>query len=136
MILQLSRQWFTNLSTIGTLLIEDKFECFTLEDCDRFLEKEENVKIDGKSAIPSGIFRLSIRWSPKLHMEVPWLVKVPRFTDVQIHPGNTPDDTRGCICLGRKMRVDGVMESKLAFNRLMEVILPSRFDLSIEIGRG
>jgi hypothetical protein len=45
-------------------------------------------------------------------------VNVPGFSGVRIHAGNSPEDTEGCILVGRTVETDWIGESRVAFNRL------------------
>lgn len=56
-------------------------------------------------------------------MEVPLLLDIPNRTDIEIHIGNKPEDTTGCILVGRTHpQQDFIGESKLAFEELMPKI--------------
>jgi len=112
--LLLKRTIRTNNSTIGELFIDDKFECFTLEDVER------DVKIAGKTAIPKGTYKVIIDRSTRFKRLLPLLVKVPNFEGVRIHPGNTSADTEGCILVGKTKKVDFVGQSKIAFEALFD----------------
>lgn len=117
--------------TIGGLYLPDAgtFKYYTLEDTDRQLESG-GVKIPGQTAIPAGRYRITLVWSPKRNGLVPLLLDVPQFTGIEIHSGNKPEDTEGCILIGRKyLAVEHqVYESILAcsefypwlFQKLME----------------
>jgi len=105
----------------GSLTINDQHQCYTLEDTLRFgdVRPSGGLKVPGRTAIPPGRYLLQLRYSPKHERVVPWLAAVPFFSDVQIHPGNTPADTDGCILLG-KVRLGGwVGQSVAAFDALM-----------------
>ena len=98
--------------TIGELSIDGAFECWTLEDVVR------DEKIPGETAIPSGTYNVIITMSNRFKRELPLLENVPNFTGVRIHPGNTSEDTEGCILVGRGKTDKTVTESKAAFNAL------------------
>jgi uncharacterized membrane protein len=110
--LKLVRKTFTEESTIGELSVDGKFECFTLED------KVRAVKIHGKTAIPEGIYEISITFSNKFKKQLPLLNKVPNFDGIRIHSGNVAADTEGCILVGTGKGKDSVSSSRVAFNAL------------------
>ena len=98
--------------TIGQLFVDGYEECFTLEDVVR------DVKIPGETAIPAGTYNVTITMSNRFKRELPLLENVPNFSGVRIHPGNTSEDTEGCILVGRGRTEKTVTESKAAFNAL------------------
>jgi hypothetical protein len=114
--LVLERDKSSQYSTIGELFIDGKFQCFTLEDVVR------EVKVPGQTAIPAGIYRIVVTWSPHFMTFLPLLVQVPGFSGVRIHPGNKPSDTEGCILLGKEAGQDVVLHSKTAFSELFPLI--------------
>jgi len=124
-----SRKEFTDKSTVGDLLIDGEFECFTLEDCVR------PAKIKGVTAIPAGTYEVVINFSERFKRPLPLLLKVPDFEGVRIHPGNTDQDTEGCILVGRQKQPDFVGESRIAFEALFAKMqeAASREKLFIEI---
>lgn len=84
--------------TIGRLLVDGQWDCWTLEDPvrERYGAPVGAWKIPGQTAIPRGLYPLAITWSPRFTRDLPLLQYVPGFTGVRIHPGNTPRDTEGC----------------------------------------
>ena len=113
----LQRTVFTDRSTIGQMLINGRFECHTLEDRDRHLE-DGGEKINGKTAIPRGVYRLTRSFSQRFQVVMPELIDVPQFTGVRIHSGNTDENTKGCILLGEYTEGvdDWISNSRIAFN--------------------
>lgn len=111
--LLLERQDLTDESTIGKLYVDGEFECYTLEDVLR-----PGQKVYGETAIPAGTYEVIITLSPRFKRKLPLLVKVPGFDGVRIHPGNTKDDTEGCILVGTARKPNMVLNSRVAFNRL------------------
>jgi Family of unknown function (DUF5675) len=112
MILNVNSFQLTDESTISKLSIDGKQFCFCLEDAVR------PVKIQGVTAIPEGTYGVVLYTSPK-HGLVPLLVGVPDFEYVEIHPGNSSVDTKGCILPGLTFARDWVSSSVVAFTGLL-----------------
>lgn len=127
--LTLVRTQKTELSTISHLLIEDKHECFVIEDTDRGLTQDmplEQIikqKIFGKTAIPSGRYQIKITFSVRFKRLLPELLKVPAYEGIRIHIGNYPRDTEGCLLPGVTPSKDCVLNSKTAFTNLYKKLL-------------
>lgn len=105
MLLHLVRFSTSPESTLGALIIDGVFECFTLEDTFRF------VKRAGHTRIPEGLYEVTLRTVggthkdylklfPALHKGMLWVRDVPGFTHILFHRGNAPKDTEGCILVG------------------------------------
>lgn len=114
--LKVIRDKFTEESTIGRLLINDVFHCFTLED------KEREVKIQNITAIPKGRYEVVINFSNRFQQLMPQLLNVPNFAGVRIHWGNYSKDTEGCILLGTSKGVDMIGNSRTAYAKFMSVL--------------
>jgi len=102
----------TNLgakATLGTLMVNGKAECITLEDVVRLddpnTSKDEGAKVYGETAIPAGRYRVIINMSPRLQRMMMRLLGVPGFDGILIHSGNDDVDTKGCILVG--LTIDG-----------------------------
>ena len=111
--LTLNRKPSTEYSTPGELSIGDKFECFTLEP---------PVRIDKPNAIAVGEYRVVIVYSPKHGRMLPILQDVPDHNGIEIQIGNYPEDTLGCILVGKEEGVDHVIHSYVAFNEVFSKI--------------
>ncbi len=109
--IKLIRETFTDRSTIGSLYIDDVFECYTLEDVIR----PPRIKIPGATAIPYGSYEIIIDYSNRFARNMPHVLNVPMFEGIRIHSGNTSSDTEGCILLGTLKNTDCIYNSKLAF---------------------
>ena len=104
--------------TIGELTIDgDDWRCYTCEDIDRRLEIG-GEKIPAQTCIPRGIYEVVISLSNRFKRPLPELLKVPHFTGIRIHPGNTAADTEGCILPGLEVGTFGVLQSRDAFAAL------------------
>lgn len=114
MVITVKRLYKTDNSTIGELLIDGIFECFTLED------KERPVKIKGETAIPKGTYKVIINESNRFKRLLPLLINVPNFEGVRIHSGNSNHDTEGCILVGQTRNKNYIGQSRKAFNKLFK----------------
>lgn len=110
--LVIKRNWLLGDTTIGELYIDEKFECYTLED------QVRDKKVYGETAIPYGSYPVVLTHSPKFGRTIPLLLNVPKFAGIRIHPGNSNKDTKGCILVGEKMQGKRIYNSKKAFERL------------------
>lgn len=97
--------------------------CDTLEDKVRELGCEQD-KVYAETAIPAGTYRVILTWSPHFKCYMPELLDVPYFKNVRIHWGNDPEDTKGCILVGENKQRGKVLNSKKAYKRLMQVLMP------------
>lgn len=138
----LNRFEYSDISTIGDLILDQNlFKCNTLEDtCRRdvnkneFLDKEE--KVFGKTAIPSGTYRVILANSPRFGY-CPHILNVPLFENILIHSGNSDQDTQGCILVGKydKKIKNWIGESRNTFKSLMSFLedMNRKEELFIEI---
>ena len=101
--------------TIGKLYLNDEYFCDTLED----VVRPEGRKIAGKTAIPTGEYKVVLTESKRFKKLLPLLMNVPNFTGVRIHSGNTHHDTEGCILVGENKVKGRVINSRATMNRLM-----------------
>lgn len=129
MILKLNRIYKAQTYTIGKLYIDGKLFSDTLEDRVR----EDGVKVYGETAIPFGTYRVIINKSNRFKCLMPLLLNVPNFEGIRIHSGNTDSDTHGCILVGNNTKKGMVTESKITFNKLMNILLREEEDIFIQI---
>lgn len=127
--LRLERFEFGPTYTIGELFVNDKDECFVLEDVVRPLGE----KVQNETAIPFGIYKVVIDFSEHFQKELPHLLNVPMFEGIRIHSGNTSADTEGCLLVGSTWgKGDEILGSRNAFNHLFPQ-LKAAFDKKEEI---
>jgi hypothetical protein len=112
--LRVRRFEFSDESTIGELAVDGQFECYTLED------KVRPTKVAGKTAIPAGRYEVVINFSQRFQKPLPFLLNVPNFEGIRIHPGNVSANTEGCILVGDTKSENFIGDSRVAFNRLFE----------------
>lgn len=138
--LKVERIYTCDNYTIGHLYIDDKYFCDTLEDTDRGLDdsmSEEEIKekkVYGKTAIPKGIYDISMSVvSPKFSKydfykevcdgKVPRLLNVKAFDGILIHVADGykgADLVLGCIGVGKNTIKGGLTDGKETFKKLYE----------------
>lgn len=139
--LTIERKWKKDNYTIGILYINGVRFSETLEDKDRGLtDKMSEVeiklkKVYSKTAIPTGTYELKMTYSPKFATrawgkkysgKVIQIMNVKGFTGVRIHPGNTPEDSLGCIFPGKNLEKGKVLQSTDHYYKLLDnYILPA-----------
>lgn len=115
--------------TFGTLSV-DGYQFFTLEE-----ELKGNAV--GQSAIPNGVYPLRRTTYFRYGYPTYEVADVPGRSRILIHPGNTEEDTQGCILLGLTLgflvvdrdEEDGkankklaVLKSRAAFEKFMALM--------------
>ena len=95
--LTLVRRFRQEKFTGGNLYIGRELFCQTIED--RVREPGE-PKVWGETAIPYGIYQIALTMSNRFGRVLPELLKVPGFSGIRIHSGNTAADSAGCILVG------------------------------------
>lgn len=116
--LKLYRKFLGNKYTIGKLFVNDEYICDTLED----VVRSEGIKVYGETAIPCGVYEIVLTMSPRFKKVLPLLLNVPHFEGVRIHTGNTEKDTEGCILVGYNKVKGKVINSKIAFDKVMKYL--------------
>ena len=101
-------------STGGLLFVDGKHFCYTCED------EYREVKVAGETRIPPGRYEIKLRNEGGLtkryakrfdfHKGMLHLQNVPGFNWIYIHPGNTDDDTEGCLLVGYSARTHSAQE--------------------------
>ena len=83
--------------------------------------------------IPAGLYQVVWHRSPKFNRVVPVLYneRVPKDRYIEIHAGNYPKHTEGCILVGKWANDEGVFESKATLEALLSFI--GGKDLEVEI---
>lgn len=139
--LRLVRQIFADDYTHGSLYVDGKFECYTIEDALCGNGDPATVggwKVKGKSCIPFGTYPIGLHDSPRFGKFLPWLKNVPGFAYILIHSGNTSKDTEGCILVGQTRAQASIGNSRVAFVNLFPKIkgaLDRGDSVTIEITR-
>lgn len=137
--------------SLGRLFVDEGgFLCWVLEPENRGLHQDMPLsqikakKVKGKTAIPTGRYKIQLRKSPTFGEKyyakpyggkMPYLQDVPGFDGIMIHPGNTASSTAGCLCPGMVyMGIKGrVFDSVLAFQDLMTYYIWPAYERKEEI---
>lgn len=118
--LEVIRKELTPEVTLGELYLDGEFFCFTLEDTVR------DCKVPGETAIPEGSYEVLVTNSPRFKRKLPLLINVPGFDGIRIHPGNSAEDTSGCLLVGeeidRSTPIPTLRKSRQAFDRLFPIL--------------
>lgn len=134
--------------TIGDLYIDGKWFSNTLEDTDRglsqdmSLEEIKKIKVYGKTAIPTGTYKVNMNiispkfktrvWAKPYNGMIPRLENVPGYEGILFHPGNSAEDSNGCILLGYNTVKGKVTQSQDTFHKLMAILTKEK-DITITI---
>lgn len=124
----LNRTTRTNKSTIGEMLVNGVFDCYTLEDFDRGLNQSmdvkeiESKKVYGETAIPKGRYEVVVTYSNAFKQLMPLLLNVKGYAGIRIHSGNNPSNSLGCILVGTTKAVDFIGNSRVAYKKLFSKI--------------
>lgn len=111
--LKLQRTLATDFCTIGELYADEVPLCHTLE-----LPVRDGLP---GSAIPIGLYPVANRFSHKFGRNVPHVDGIHARSDILFHWGNQPENTEGCILVGKDWVVNNpcwIGESRKAFEEL------------------
>lgn len=129
------RLWVDEGITLSKIYVDGKFICLGLE----YPIRAEKVK--GETGIPAGIYKVGLRYSPKFSPkyghQMLWVMGVPLYEFILIHPGNTKEDTEGCLLVGNTLGVVAnkiaVLASVTAYNTLYKLVAPAAKAGNLEI---
>lgn len=125
------RKILTDETSIGDLLINGTFVCYTLEDRDRNLKSDmtvadiQNIKVYSKTAIPYGSYRVTVTPTSLTGVgerliagskQLPLVNGVKGFDGIRIHRGNKATATAGCLLCGLTKGTDLIGDSTTAHN--------------------
>jgi Family of unknown function (DUF5675) len=104
----------------GLLLIDGVWLCHTLELPETY-NGVQNVPL--KTCIPPGLYSTERKQSEHVHTTVLELQDVPDRDEVEIHVGNYPVDTEGCMLVGLAWGSTSMIgDSDAAFKLLMNKV--------------
>lgn len=128
--LLLKRRYKGPTYTVGSLYLNGKYFCDTIEDKVRDLTKEPKVK--HKTAIPAGTYKVIVNMSPKFKRELPRLLNVPHFEGILIHEGATAEHSSGCIIPGEN-KIKGKVINSAKYVKELIALLKKESSNSIKI---
>jgi len=127
-------------ATISLVSIDNKFQCFGLEDEYRETKKAAETRIPmglyNVRLKPFGGFHRKYKERFDFHEGMLEVVNVPGFTDILIHIGNDHNDTAGCLLLGRGATTNGtimISASKLAYIEFYQKVVTAAGNGNLKI---
>lgn len=146
--LKLTRRYKGPTYTVGSLFLNEKYFCDTIEDKDRGLDQSmseteiSKKKISSVTAIPTGTYIITLTqsnrfskrsWAAAFGGLVPSVNNVKGFAGVRIHPGNTDKDTLGCILVGENKVTGKVINSVETWAKLMRQLTKTKEIIKLTI---
>lgn len=134
---RIKRMYFGDTYTIGALQYRMNSEelytylCDTLEP--HAIDWSKDIKLKGKTAIPEGTYNIVFRPSRRFGKMMQYFLGVPEFSGVMIHAGNLPDDTQGCILVGRNNAKGQVTDSLAHFKKLYSLMVDANEPITLEV---
>jgi hypothetical protein len=113
------RQYPDGKCTSGYLAVDGTIIVYALER--PWVDNLSNV-----SSVPAGKYKAHLRYDKDDHWRIQ-LDGVPGRTGVQIHIGNQPEESKGCILVGEKLGADlcSLQGSKKAYAKLKKAFYGS-----------
>ncbi|HMV01658.1 MAG TPA: DUF5675 family protein [Chitinophagales bacterium] len=113
----------SSTATLGTLSLNGKFLCDTLED------EYRDIKVHGETRIPAGTYKIELvnspKFTPRYGHKMLAVTNVPNFQGILIHPGNTDKDTSGCILVGKRDKLTATLfDSRNTFESVYKILSP------------
>jgi hypothetical protein len=114
-------------ATLSKLFCGEQFLCDILEDEVREIEGQpvSDWKIKGATAIPHGVYEVTVENSQRFGVATLTVNDVPGFQYIRIHGGNTSADTEGCLLPGSRNSAATVASSRAALSYIRSIILPA-----------
>lgn len=121
--LEVKRIFKGNKYTIGKLYIDGKYFCDTMEPPVRLIKPK---------AIPLGKYKVIINNSNKFNKQLPLLLNVEGFEGIRIHNGSYPEDSLGCILVGKNKIKGMLVDSRYTLMQLMNKLKDVK-DINIQL---
>lgn len=115
MYLKLTRLQQVGDATTGVLKVDGRPFCETMEN--------------SQTLIATGMYPVRMTMSPHFGMILPLIDRVIGRSGIRIHPGNTPEDSTGCILVGEVADAGRrLLCSKSVFLTLMGLLLEAQHE--------
>ena len=124
----LVRDSFSSSSTDGVLFVDSRPFCNTLEPA-----IGKKVKYGKGCCVAPGIYSIDFHYSPKFGKYMLTLCGVRGRSGILIHSGNTPNDTAGCILVGKRENISVLSDSRSTLDKLFDRCLDAIGKESISI---
>lgn len=134
MTLRLLREPSALEATMGLLLIDGRWFCWTVEDVVREVvgQPVASWKVPGATAIPCGQYSVQVTMSARFKRPLPLVSGVPGFDGIRFHRGNTAKDSEGCIIVGATRGPAFVGQSTAMEERLVKLLGTHVHQLTVE----
>lgn len=135
----IDRKWKKEDYTIGNLFIDGEFFSNTLEDKDRGLRQDmstgelSRLKVYGKTAIPTGHYKIVLTWSTKYRRIMPQIMNVKAFTGIRVHSGNQASDSLGCVLLGKNDKKGWISNSRITCEEFEKRLIAAGGECDLDI---
>lgn len=106
-------------SVKGELFTNGSYFCLTLE-------RPEVM-------IPRGTYPVKMLWSEHFQQNVPHILNVPGRSAIEMHYGDFPADTKGCVLVGYRDGDDSISQSRDALADLCKLLEDDDSPSSIQI---
>lgn len=116
----LVRDSFSSGSTAGVLFVDSRPFCNTLEPA---ISIDKKVKYNKGCCVAPGIYSIDFHYSPKFGKYMLTLCGVRGRSGILIHSGNTPNDTSGCILVGKRENISVLSNSRSTLDKLFDCCL-------------
>lgn len=130
--IEIRREIFTPIRTIGKMFINGEYFCDTLEDTYRELISASD-KVKEETAIPNGVYKIALTYSTKFAKMLPEILNVPFFTGIRVHTGSSEKDTAGCVLVGDFK--NGVWSANPNYVAKLKNMLPLYSNATININK-
>lgn len=113
-------------ATLSRMYVDGVFVCDILEDVVREIPgvPVSQWKIKGATAIPAGVYRLTLELSNRFGPDTLTVNKVDGFDGVRMHGGNTAAHTEGCPLTGWRNSSCTVARSQDALKAFRAIVVP------------